>query len=101
VWIIPMGALRKIRKTCGSLPPASATPKPPGGIERMDLDQSGLEAILERAKTTLSNEQYTKLHAAIETLVFLTRELEKKHVSVQRLQQLLFGATTKAHAPPR
>jgi len=91
-----MGALRKIRKMRGRLPPASATPKPPGHIERMDLDQSELEAILERAKTTpMSEEEYAKLHAAIETLVFLTQELEKKQVSVQRLKQLLFGATTE------
>ncbi len=61
----------------------------------MDLDPSELEAILERAKTALSEEEYAKLHAAIETLVFLTRELEKKHVSIQRLQQLLFGAATE------
>jgi transposase len=61
----------------------------------MDLDRSELEAILERAKTVLSEEEHAKLHAAIETLVFLTQELEKKHVSIQRLKQLLFGATTE------
>ena len=43
----------------------------------------------------MSEEEYAKLHAAIETLVFLTAELEKKHVSIQRLKQLLFGATTE------
>ena len=60
------------------------------------MDQSELEAILERAKTTpMSEEEYGKLHAAIETLVFLTTELEKKRVSVQRLKQLLFGTTTE------
>ena len=57
---------------------------------------SELEAILERSKTTpMSEEEYQKLHAAMETLVFLTQELEKKRVSVQRLKQLLFGATTE------
>jgi transposase len=61
----------------------------------MDLDRSELEAILERAKTALSEEEYAKLHAAMETLIFLTQELEKKRVSVQRLKQLLFGATTE------
>lgn len=61
----------------------------------MELDRSELEAILERAKTALSEEEYSKLHAAMETLVFLTAELEKKRVSVQRLKQLLFGATTE------
>lgn len=61
----------------------------------MDLDRQELEAILEHAKMALSEEEYTKLHAAMETLVFLTTELEKKRVSVQRLKQLLFGATTE------
>jgi transposase len=62
----------------------------------MELDRRELEAILERAKTTpMREEEYVKLHAAIETLVFLTQELEKKHVSIQRLKQLLFGATTE------
>jgi transposase len=57
---------------------------------------SELEAILERSKTTpMSEEEYQKLHAAMETLVFLTQELEKKRVSVQRLKQLLFGAATE------
>ena len=91
-----MGTLRKIRKMCGSQHPTPATPQPQGRVERMDLDQSELEAILERAKTTpMSEAEYTKLHAAVETLVFLTQELEKKHVSLQRLKQLLFGATTE------
>jgi hypothetical protein len=50
------------------------------------LDRSELEAILERAKTTpMSEAEHAKLHAVVETLVFLTQELEKKHVSIQRL----------------
>jgi hypothetical protein len=54
-----------------------------------------LEGILEHAKTALSEAEYDKLHAAMETLIYLTQELEKKRVSVQRLKQLLFGATTE------
>ena len=41
---------------------------------------SELEAILERVRSSLSPEEYAKLHAAMETLVFLTQELEKKRV---------------------
>jgi transposase len=64
--------------------------------QRIELDRSELEAILERAKTTaLSQAEYETLHAAMETLIFLTQELEKNRVSVQRLKQLLFGATTE------
>jgi transposase len=92
-----MGNLRKIKKACGHVPAPPATPKPPGEGERIDLDQSELEAILDRAKTTpMSEEEYAKLHAAIETLVFLTQELEKKRVSIQRLKHLLFGTTTES-----
>jgi transposase len=59
------------------------------------LDRSELEAILEHAKTALSEDEYNKLHAAMETLIYLTQELEKNRVSVQRLKKLLFGTTTE------
>ena len=66
-----------------------------GGPERIELQMSELEAILARVKSSLSPEEYDKLHGALETLLFLTQELEKNRVSVQRLKQLLFGATTE------
>lgn len=91
-----MGTLRKLKRACQGQRPLPALS--PGGDAgwRIDLDQSELEAILERAKTTpMSEEEYAKLHAVIETLVFLTQELEKKRVSIQRLKHLLFGATTE------
>jgi transposase len=100
-----MGNLRRIRRQSGKLRQSQTSPagSVPSGMaqhnghpERIELDRSELEAILERAKTTaLSQEEYTKLHAAMETLIFLTEELEKNRVSVQRLKQLLFGATTE------
>jgi len=91
-----MGNLRRIRKQMGTLHRPQPDPGGQGGPERIELDRTELEAILARAKTTpMSEEDYTKLHAVIETLIFLTQELEKKQVSVQRLKQLLFGATTE------
>src|SRR4030066_985510 len=93
---LTMGTLRKLKRACQGQRPLPALS--PGGDAgwRIDLDQSELEAILERAKTTpMSEEEYAKLHAVIETLVFLTQELEKKRVSIQRLKHLLFGATTE------
>jgi len=90
-----MGTLRRIRRQSGKLGRPQDRPTGPGGPERIELERSELEAILERAKTALSEEEYAKLHTAIETLIFLTQELEKKRVSVQRLKQLLFGATTE------
>jgi transposase len=90
-----MGHLRRIRRQSGKFSQPRGRPTGPGGPELIDLQISELEAILARAKTALSEEEYDKLHAAMETLVFLTQELEKKRVSVQRLKQLLFGATTE------
>ncbi|MDI6451872.1 IS66 family transposase [Anaerobaca lacustris] len=91
-----MGNLRKIRRASRRGHPGAVRPQADGGVEPIELDRSELEAILDRAKTTpLSDEEYNTLHAAMETLVFLTAELEKKRVSVQRLKQLLFGATTE------
>jgi transposase len=63
--------------------------------QRIELSMRDLEAILERVKGALSAEEFATLKGALETLEFLTRELEKKNVSVQRLKQLLFGATTE------
>jgi len=91
-----MGNLRSIRRQIGKQHRPQPDPGVPGGPERIELDRTELEAILARAKTTpVSEEDYAKLHAVIETLIFLTQELEKKRVSVQRLKQLLFGATTE------
>jgi transposase len=90
-----MGTLRKIRKARQHREPVATKPQADDGTEPIDIDRQELEAILEHARTALSEQEYTKLHAAMETLVFLTTELEKKRVSVQRLKQLLFGATTE------
>jgi len=99
-----MSALRRIRRHGGKrrrrrpspAPQTSDGPAGPAGSpERIELDRSELEAILERAKTALSQAEYDKLHAAMETLIYLTQELEKNRVSVQRLKQLLFGVTTE------
>jgi transposase len=90
-----MGNLRKIKRASRRGPALRAPPPANAEVETVDLDRQELEAILAHAKTALSEDEYTKLHAAMETLVFLTTELEKKRVSVQRLKQLLFGTTTE------
>jgi transposase len=84
-----------MRRHSDKLRRAQGRPTWQGNPERIDLEMSELEAILERVRSSLSPEEYAKLHAAMETLVFLTQELEKKRVSVQRLKQLLFGAATE------
>ena len=87
-----MGHLRKIKRASRRRPPGSARPSNDAPVQYIDLDRRELEAILEHAKTApMSQDEYDKLHAVVETLVFLTAELEKKRVSVQRLKHLLFG----------
>jgi hypothetical protein len=65
---------------------------------RLELSMKDLEAILEHARSALSEEEFATLQGAMQTLAFLTRELEKKSVSIQRLRQLLFGAATETSA---
>ena len=69
--------------------------KPP---PRVELSLKDLGAIMERARGALSEAEFAMLKGAVQTLEFLTRELEKKNVSVQRLKQLLFGASTETTA---
>ena len=55
-----------------------------------------LKAILDRAKDApLEAQDLEKLTAAIDTLAFLTRELEAKGASIARLRRWLFGASTE------
>jgi len=68
--------------------------KPKVDIREIELDE--LKAIIDKAKTaSLSEEDGEKLEAAVDTLAFLTNELEKKGVSIQRLRKLIFGSSTE------
>lgn len=62
---------------------------------RQEIELGELEAILDRTRASLSEEDHEKLKIAIDTLAFITRELESKRVSIKRLQKLLFGASTE------
>ena len=70
--------------------------KTPSKIEHIDISITELEAIVEHAKTEpLSEQDCEQLHLVLKTLYFLTTELEKKHVSIERLKRMLFGAATE------
>ncbi|MFC1783684.1 IS66 family transposase [Planctomycetota bacterium] len=95
-----MGKRRKIkrrrRKKVDRRRVLSTGSTAPGAPERIELQMSELEAIIERSKTEPLNEQDCEhLRSVVQTLYFLTQELDKKRVSVQRLKQLLFGTTTE------
>lgn len=64
-------------------------------IERIEVDMDELESILERARAVLGEEDHRKLKSAVETLDFLTHEIESKDVSLKRLRGLLFGSPTE------
>ena len=64
--------------------------------ERIELGIGELKSILEHAtREPLSAEECAKLEAAVDTLGFLTQELEAKGASIERLRRWLFGAKTE------
>jgi rubredoxin len=66
----------------------------PSKVTEIELRE--LEAILARAKAgPLGDAEVDKLKAAMDTLAFLTRELEAKGASIQRLRRMLFGPSTE------
>lgn len=92
-----MGQLGRIRRQMGGKGPPKSHPSPPDNAGCIDLDIGTLEAIIERSKQKPLNEQDCQLlRSVVETLHVLTQELEKKHVSIQKLKQMLFGATTES-----
>lgn len=62
-------------------------------VEKVNMDE--LRAILEHAKVSLSEEEHRKLTAAIETLAFLTSELEDSQTTIRHLRKLFFGSTSE------
>jgi hypothetical protein len=66
----------------------------PSRVTEIELRE--LEAILARAKAgPLADAEVDKLKAAMNTLAFMTRELEAKGASIQRLRRMLFGPSTE------
>ena len=64
--------------------------------KRIELGIEELTQIVDRAaQSPLSPEELAKLRAAVDTLGFLTQELEAKGASIQRLRNWLFGAKTE------
>jgi len=62
---------------------------------RMEVSREELEAVLVRVREMLGEPDYEKLKAAIETLAYLTDLVQDREISLQRLRQILFGASTE------
>ena len=78
---------RRRRKPTG---PRPATPPP------LELPLNELTAIVERTKSApLSPDDHARLKAAMDTLAFVTAELQATGTSLNRLRRLLFGAPTE------
>ena len=67
--------------------------KPP--TMRRDLGLDELQGIVDRAKTVLCQSDHATLVQAVQTLAFLTQELQAKGASLERLRRMLFGAPTE------
>jgi hypothetical protein len=65
------------------------------GTVRRDLRLAELQGIVERAKTVLCESDHAALAQAVQTLAFLTQELQAKGASLERLRRMLFGAPTE------
>lgn len=62
---------------------------------RREVKIDELQAVLARTEGALSADDFATLKAAIETLAFLTQELERKGTSLDRLRRLIFGPSTE------
>jgi transposase len=65
----------------------------------LQATEAQLQAILTRIRSgSLQQEDYPILAGALETMCFLSRQLQEKNFSIQRLRQMLFGAGTEKTA---
>jgi transposase len=62
------------------------------------VDRQELEAIVEHARAALSAQEYARLKAAFDTLVYLMQLVENKSTTIARLRQILFGASSEKTA---
>jgi transposase len=64
-------------------------------VERIDVGTEELNQLLERARELLSEEDYRKLKAAVDTLEYLTELVADKDTTIRHLRQLLLPASTE------
>lgn len=65
-------------------------------VQRIELDVQQLRAILQQARSRpLDEQEYSQFEAVLDTMLFVTQELDKKGASIRRLRKLLFGARTE------
>lgn len=67
----------------------------PKRSKRQDVSADELHAIIERAKSVLSASDQEKLTGAVDTLAYLTQELDTKGASIRRLRKIIFGSSSE------
>lgn len=65
------------------------------GAKFRDVDVNELRAALERARAALSAEDYALLTGAVDTFTAMTRELQLKGVTLERLRRLFLGSSSE------
>ena len=70
-------------------------------IERLDINDAEIDALLQKASHALEPAEVDTLRNLINTLKYITDELDKKRVSVKRLQTMLFGSSSERKSSPR
>ena len=70
-------------------------PAPAGAVDYRDVELAQLRAVLERARTVLSAEDHALLAGAVDTFTALTRELQLKGATLERLRRLFLGSTSE------
>jgi transposase len=62
---------------------------------RLEVTMEELQRLVERTRAVLSDEEYSHLKKAVETLGYLTQLVEDRKTTIERLRRILFGATTE------
>ena len=64
-------------------------------IKRINLDMKELQEYLDQARSTLGEDAYSKLTAALETLAYMTDLVEDKDTTISKLRKIIFGVSTE------
>jgi transposase len=64
-------------------------------IEFIDMDREELNQLVERARASLSAEEYRKLKGAVEALTYLTDLVADQQTTIRDLRELMFPSSTE------
>jgi len=68
----------------------------PSLLQRIDVRQEQIAAILERTRAVLSDAEHATLSSIVDTVAWVQAELQTKDASLERLRQMIFGASTES-----